>query len=51
MEELVAEGKVKSIGLSNFNIDQVKTILEIAKIKPVCNQFEIHPLLRNDECI
>jgi diketogulonate reductase-like aldo/keto reductase len=51
MEELVAEGKIKSIGLSNFNIEQVSTILEISKIKPVCNQFEIHPLLQNDDCM
>ena len=41
MEELVLQGKTKSIGLSNFNIQQCKEILKICKIKPVCNQFEV----------
>lgn len=49
MEELVAEGKTKSIGLSNFNAKQVQEILNIAKIKPVCNQFEIHPMFQQYE--
>ena len=51
MENLVKNGKVKSIGVSNFNIKQLKDVLENCEIKPVCNQFEIHPLLQNDELI
>ena len=46
MEELVEEGKVKSIGLSNFNAQQVSDILKACTIRPVCNQFEIHPMLQ-----
>jgi diketogulonate reductase-like aldo/keto reductase len=49
MEELVESGKVKSIGLSNFNIDQTKEILSMCKIKPVCNQIEVNPYFRNEE--
>lgn len=38
MERCVQLGLTKSIGISNFNIKQVKDILEIATIKPVVNQ-------------
>lgn len=51
MEELVQEGKVKSIGLSNFNIKQVKDVLDNCKIKPAVNQFEINPFCPNFELV
>lgn len=43
MEQLVKSGKVRSIGLSNFNSEQIKRILEVAEIKPVTNQIEVNP--------
>lgn len=43
LEENVLNGRVKSIGLSNFNIEQTSYILKHAKIKPVVNQIESHP--------
>ncbi|XP_001648460.2 1,5-anhydro-D-fructose reductase [Aedes aegypti] len=43
MEKLVKSGKVRSIGLSNFNSEQISRILEIAEIKPVNNQIEVNP--------
>ena len=44
MEELVKEGLVKSIGLSNFNTSLIRDILTYAKIKPSVLQVELHPL-------
>lgn len=51
MEELCKEGKVKSIGVSNFNISQLKYVLENCEIKPVNNQIEVNPYLQNDKLI
>ena len=51
MEEIVNQGKSKSIGISNFNIEQIKEILGMCKIRPVCNQFEVNPLLQNNELV
>ncbi|MCX6728989.1 MAG: aldo/keto reductase [Candidatus Saccharibacteria bacterium] len=36
-------GKIKSIGVSNHNIRQLKCILDVAKIKPVVNQVKCSP--------
>lgn len=38
MEKLVQQGLTKSIGVSNFNSQQLERILAIATIKPVTNQ-------------
>lgn len=45
MEEAVDLGLTKSIGISNFNADQTKRILDNCRIKPVTNQIECHPYL------
>ncbi len=39
LEEYVDKGVFKSIGVSNFNEEQVDKVLEIARIKPVMNQI------------
>ena len=51
MEELAKEGKIKSLGLSNFNISQVKDVLDNCEIRPVNNQIEVNPYLQNDKLI
>jgi len=51
LEDLVEQGLVKSIGVSNFNIEQLKDILKNAKIKPMICQIEVNPYLQNDELI
>ena len=43
MEKAYKEGKVKAIGLSNFNEDQIKGILDICEVKPQILQTEVHP--------
>ena len=43
MEKAYKEGKVRAIGLSNFNEEKKKEILDICEIKPAVLQTEIHP--------
>lgn len=43
MEKAYKEGKVRAIGLSNFNEEKIKEILDICEIKPAVLQTEIHP--------
>lgn len=43
MEKAYKEGKVRAIGLSNFNESQIREILEICEVKPSVLQTEVHP--------
>lgn len=45
MEKLVENGLTRSIGVSNFNSEQIRDILEKGSIAPVTNQVECHPYL------
>lgn len=47
MEDAVDAGKVRSIGISNFNIHHIDAILEKARIVPAVNQMECHISLQN----
>lgn len=43
MEKAVKDGRVKSIGLSNFESDRLEEVLNIATIAPAVIQVECHP--------
>ncbi|KAJ3998710.1 Aldo/keto reductase [Lentinula boryana] len=45
MEKLLAGGKVKSIGVSNFSIKNLEILLPECTVIPVTNQVEMHPCL------
>jgi len=51
MEKLVGLGLVRSIGLSNFNSQQIEAVLKVASIKPVTNQVECHPYLNQEKLL
>jgi len=51
MEELHKTGKIKSLGVSNFNSEQLTRILEEGTIKPVMNQVECHPYLNQSQLL
>lgn len=49
MEKAYKEGKVKAIGLSNFNQEQIQEILDVCEIKPTVLQTEVHPYFQEKE--
>lgn len=51
MEEAYEAGKVKAIGVSNFEIDDLLNLFEVAKIKPMLNQIKYHVGFRDEELV
>lgn len=47
LEELYRQGKVKAIGVSNYNVHHLQHLLENVTIKPMVNQVETHIYLQN----
>ncbi|NLW13140.1 MAG: aldo/keto reductase [Trueperella sp.] len=47
MEQFVASGQARSIGVSNFETYHLDTLIAGAKIAPAVNQIEIHPYFQN----
>ncbi len=48
LEQLYNDGKVRAIGVSNFHPHHFDALMETAKIKPMVNQFELHPKLTQE---
>ena len=44
LEELYEAGKIRTIGVSNFYPDRLVDLCSFARIKPMVNQVEVHPL-------
>lgn len=51
MEEYVREGKIRSIGLSNYYIEEMEEFLPQVTITPALVQNEIHPYYQESEVI
>lgn len=51
MEELYKEGKIKALGISNFEPKQIEELLSYASVKPVVNQIETHAFYHQYQAI
>lgn len=49
LEKLYKDGRVKAIGVCNFEIEHLERILNECEVKPVLNQVECHPYLAQNE--
>lgn len=45
LEYLYKQGRVKAIGVSNFQVHHLENLMKDAEIKPMINQIEFHPRL------
>lgn len=48
MEELYKEGRIRAIGVSNFQSDRIIDLCYTAEIKPMVNQLELHPFYQRE---
>lgn len=51
MEELLDEGLVRHIGVSNFNVPKLRRLMDAATHAPEMNQVELHPYLQQRELL
>jgi len=49
LETLYKEGRIKAIGVSNFQIHHLEELMKDAEIKPMINQVEYHPRLSQND--
>ena len=49
MEQLYRDGRVRAIGVSNFQPDHLRRLLDRCDVVPVINQVELHPYLQQNE--
>ena len=49
LEELYREGRIRAIGVSNFQPAHLRRLLEVAEVVPAVNQVELHPWLQQHE--
>ncbi|MEU1980809.1 aldo/keto reductase [Nocardia sp. NPDC019395] len=51
LETLLADGKVRAIGVSNFMPDHLARLLDATSVVPAVNQIEVHPYFRQSELL
>ena len=49
LEKLLADGKVRAIGVSNFMVEHLTQLLEQTDVVPAINQIELHPYFQQPE--
>lgn len=49
LEEFKADGRARSIGVSNFQVEHLERLASEADVTPAVNQIELHPYFLNDE--
>jgi diketogulonate reductase-like aldo/keto reductase len=49
LETLLADGKVRAIGVSNFMVDHLTVLLDAVTVVPAVNQIEVHPYFAQAE--
>jgi diketogulonate reductase-like aldo/keto reductase len=49
LEKLLADGKVRAIGVSNFMVEHLTVLLDQATVVPAVNQIEVHPYFAQRE--
>jgi diketogulonate reductase-like aldo/keto reductase len=49
LETLLADGRVRAVGVSNFMVDHLTTLLKEATVVPAVNQIEVHPYFAQRE--
>ncbi|MEA2275627.1 MAG: 2,5-diketo-D-gluconate reductase [Solirubrobacteraceae bacterium] len=49
LEEFHRDGRARSIGVSNFEVDHLERLAAAADVVPAVNQIELHPYLLNEE--
>jgi diketogulonate reductase-like aldo/keto reductase len=49
LEALLADGKVRAIGVSNFMVEHLAALLDRASVVPAVNQIECHPYFQQRE--
>jgi 2,5-diketo-D-gluconate reductase A len=49
LEEFKQEGRARSIGVSNFQVEHLRRLAGEADVVPAVNQIELHPYLLNDQ--
>lgn len=51
LEQLLADGKIRAIGVSNFMPDHLSRLLDATSVVPAVNQIEVHPYFRQSELL
>jgi 2,5-diketo-D-gluconate reductase A len=49
LEEIYASGRARAIGVSNFQPDHLRRVLDEGTVVPAVNQVEVHPWFGNEE--